>query len=240
MARNARLLLLLAAIGVAVVVVGAVVLVGGGGGNGNAATSAPGSDASSATSRVAKRPLLAGIPQRGLTLGRAAAPATLIEFADPQCPYCAQWSNETFPAVVREFVKPGKVRLEFRGLHFLGPDSEKGLRAVLAAGLQNRAWNMIEQLYARQGAENSGWVNDDTLREAGSAAGIDVEKMMAQRYSARVSAQIVANDNLASQLGVRGTPTFALVRPPANPQPLEVGSLLPGDFTATLSAALGA
>jgi protein-disulfide isomerase len=227
-------LLLLVALAVAAVVVGVIVaLTAGGDDNSSAETT------STSETTQSSRALLAGIPQQGTTLGKASAPATLVEFADPQCPFCAEWSNDTFPTVVRRFVRPGKIRIEYQGLHFIGDDSEKALRAIQAAGLQNRLWNMTEELYKRQGSENTGWVTDDVLREAGTAAGVDVDKMLADMDSARVTARIQAADALGNQLGVQGTPTFVLVKPPANPVPLNVASLEPEDFAAALSDALG-
>ena len=83
--------------------------------------------AASVQSPTAAPSMLAGIPQRGNVLGRQDAPVTLVEFADLQCPYCATWSNTAFPELVRDYVRPGKVRIVFAGLSFLGPDSERGL-----------------------------------------------------------------------------------------------------------------
>lgn len=237
--RNRRLLLLLVAVVAAAAVVAVVVALATRGGDSTADTTTGSSNGATETTQ-GSRALLAGIPQRGIWLGKTDAPATLVEFADPQCPFCAEWSNQSFPTVVRRFVRSGKLRLEYRGLHFIGSDSEKALRAIQAAGLQNKLWNMAEELYARQGAENSGWVTDDVLREAGTAAGVDVDNMLADMDSQAVTAKIEAADLLASQLGVQGTPTFLVVRPPANPVPLQVSSLEPEDFAAALNDALGA
>jgi predicted DsbA family dithiol-disulfide isomerase len=140
---------------------------------------------------------------------------------------------------VRRFVKTGRLRLDLRGLHFVGPDSEKALRAILAAAQQDKAWNMLEELYARQGGENSGWVTDDVLRDAATAAGVDVAKMKAAADSPRVTSQIVESDATATTLGVPGTPSFALVRPPEGPRLLTIPSLEPADFAATLESELG-
>jgi len=43
---------------------------------------------------------------------------------------------------------------------FLGPESEKGLAAALAAGRQDKLWHVVDLLYANQGPENGGWIND--------------------------------------------------------------------------------
>ncbi|MGZ8708139.1 MAG: DsbA family protein, partial [Gaiellaceae bacterium] len=99
--------------------------------------------------------VFAGIPQEGIVLGSTAAPVTLVEFADLQCPYCADFARQGLPTLVQEYVRTGRVKLVFQGLAFLGPDSRTALRAVLAAGLQSRAWDVLHGLYGRQGAENA-------------------------------------------------------------------------------------
>ena len=44
---------------------------------------------------------------------------------------------------------------------------------------------------------------------------------------------------MAQALAVPGTPSFALVRPPASPQLLTIPSLEPADFAASLESELG-
>src|SRR5262245_5220798 len=107
--------------------------------------------------------LFAGVTQQGAALGSPAAPLTLTEYADLQCPYCAQWARETLPVLVRDYVRTGKLRIVFRGLAFLGSDSHRALRAAHAAGEQNHLWDVVHGLFTRQGAENTGWVSNDLL-----------------------------------------------------------------------------
>src|SRR5439155_6373170 len=78
--------------------------------------------------------LFAGIPQRGNVLGSPHAPLTLVEYADLQCPYCGAFARDTLPALVSEYVRSGEVKLVFRGMAFVGPESLTALRAVVAAG----------------------------------------------------------------------------------------------------------
>jgi protein-disulfide isomerase len=214
----------------AVAVVAAVALISvavlaGRDGGGPAASTAPALD-------------LSGIPQSGTLLGDAGASVVLIEYADLQCPFCAAYSTAVLPTIVDEYVRPGKVRAELRGLAFLGPDSEKALRFVLAAGLQNHAWELQEALYRNQGAENSGWVTDDLVRElAVEIQGLDVDRLFEDASSSEVTAQIekAAQQGQADQ--VPGTPSFFVKIGAADPYRIEV-PLDPDAFRAALDDAL--
>jgi len=149
-----------------------------------------------------------GIPQQGALLGSTDATVRVVEYADLQCPACAQYAENVLPILVNDYVRPGRVVAEFRGLRFLGPDSDKALRFVIAAGLQNRLWNLQEALYRRQGAENSGWVTDDLVRElAGGISGLDVDRLFADRDGDTVTELIEEDEAQAMADEVPGTPT---------------------------------
>ena len=109
--------------------------------------------------------LLAGIPERGGVLGDPQAPLTVTEYVDLQCPVCARAATTTLPALIRDQVRAGKVKLAVRTLHFLGPDSERAARVAAGAERQGRLWAFLEAFYARQGPENSGYVTDAFLRD---------------------------------------------------------------------------
>ena len=94
---------------------------------------------------------------------------TLVEYADFQCPYCASSARETFPTLVRDYVRTGRVKVVFRGIAMVGPDSLPPLQAAFAAARQDRLWNVTHLVYANQGAENSGWVTERLLRSIGEA-----------------------------------------------------------------------
>ena len=182
--------------------------------------------------------LFRGVTQKLNVLGNAKAPVTLFEFADLQCPYCADYAVDVLPAIVKEYVRTGKVKLVFSGMAFLGPDSEKALRAVYAAGVQGRLWNMLDLLYRNQGAENSGWVTDDLLRAAGKQAGVDVGTMMAARQSTEVDNALKVSEQQAASAGVNSTPTFFAGPTGGQLQHLSISSLTPEPFRAQLDALL--
>jgi protein-disulfide isomerase len=157
--------------------------------------------------------LFDGIAQSGTALGRPDAPVTLVEFADLQCPFCRQFAVEAMPTVVEEHIREGTVRMEFRGLSFIGPDSERGLRAVLAAGQQDRLYEMTELLYYNQGGENDGWLNDDLIQAAArSIPGVDVAQLVGDMDSGAVSDLIEEHAAEAQQRAVNSTPTVFVGR----------------------------
>jgi protein-disulfide isomerase len=188
----------------------------------------------SAPAAAPQTSLLAGIPQHGAVLGDPKAPVTLVEYADFQCPYCAEWAHRAFPALVSRYVRPGKVRIVFRGLAFLGPDSDRALRAALAAGRENRLWNVVEALYRRQGLENSGWVTDSLLEEvAGSTA-------LARRDQPWVDRQMAAASRAARRAAIPGTPAFQIGRTGGRLEVVPLSSLGPEGLAPAIDAMLAA
>ncbi len=67
--------------------------------------------------------LFRGIPQTGVTLGDPKAPVELIEFANLQCPYCAAVNTTLLPQILKHYVRPGRLKLVFRSLAFVGNGS---------------------------------------------------------------------------------------------------------------------
>ena len=207
--RRRRVTRLGAVLGAAVVVVAVLVAVSASGSKTASSTAASGGVAGTSASAS----LLSGIPQHGLTLGNAKAPVRVIEFADLQCPFCRDYSLSTMPQLVRDYVRPGKVRMEFRSLAFIGPESVSAARVAQAAGEQNKLWNFVDVAYHNQGKENSGWATNAVLRRLAAAVpGLDVNSAFAARNSAAVTAQLNAANTLATSSGVNSTPTFLVGR----------------------------
>jgi protein-disulfide isomerase len=167
---------------------------------------------------------LEGIPQDGKFLGSPDTRVTLIEYADLQCPACRAFGESVTPTIVDRYVRPGRVRMEFRGLAFIGEDSAKALRFVLAAGLQDRLWHLQDALYRNQGGENSGWVTDELLRELGDAIpALDVDQLFEDAESAEVTRQVQDDAATAGTNEVTGTPTVLIQVGDEEPQKLESG-----------------
>jgi protein-disulfide isomerase len=153
--------------------------------------------------------LFKGIPQSGDALGSPKAPVTMIEYIDLQCSACRVFETEIMPSVIPKYVRTGKVKVEARPIVAIGPDSERGRRAMEAAGLQNRAFDFAQLLYFNQGAENGNWLNDAMVQAAASSIpGLDVPALLKAQDSATVLAQLKQIDAQATSDKVGGTPTI--------------------------------
>jgi protein-disulfide isomerase len=214
-------LAVLAVVAVAAVLV-AVVLAGG-----------PGSDKPVKT--TGDTSALKGIPQSGLVLGSPRAPVTMVEFADLQCPFCAEFHHNVLPSLLDRYVRTGKVRIELRLLRFLGPDSDKLARVALAASTQNRMWQFTGLAYDRQGQENSGYATNAFINKLVGDAGVK-SKVDAGAAAER---QVQGNEQLAKTAGIDSTPSFLIGKTGGTLHPMQVSELTPSAFIPKIDSELG-
>jgi protein-disulfide isomerase len=176
--------------------------------------------------------LLAGIPQHGSTLGDPNAPVTVQFFADLQCPYCRRFTLEVLPSLIEGYVRPGKLKIEYRSLETATRDPETfkiQQVAALAAGEQHKMWEFIELFYREQGRENRGYVTERYLEElAQQLTGLDLIAWTAARNDAALANTITSDAQAAKNAGLTSTPTFLLSKSGATPYISKIVKLLRG------------
>jgi protein-disulfide isomerase len=137
-----------------------------------------------------------GSPTKGLDT----APITVVEFADFQCPHCAQ-----FAPAIDKLVESRKndVRFAYK-FYVLGkfPNSENAARAAIAAGKQGKFWEMHHLIFA----------NQDNLTQQGLDAlakevGLDVGRLHADMQSPEIADRIAKDRKLGEELKIEGTPS---------------------------------
>jgi protein-disulfide isomerase len=176
-----------------------------------------------------------GVPERNGVLGDPNAPVTVTEYVDLQCPICAEASTTTLPKLIEDYVKPGKVKLELRTMHFLGPDSVTSARVAAGAQQQNKLWSFVETFFANQGTENSGYASDEFLRDVAATAGLDAEAAMSYAGTDEAEQALTAANQAAQAVGADSTPTFTVKKGDGAERVIHVGA---GDISAELEKAL--
>ncbi len=150
-------------------------------------------------------------------LGDPAAPVTVLEYGDYECPYCAAAAP-----VLRQLVdeSEGRVRLVFRNFPIVDRHAY-ALTAALcaeAAGAQGAFWQMHELLFAKQDR-----LDDASLRRYAELLGLDPGRVVgepAQAFGDKVEADFAAG--LAA--GVEGTPSLFVDGRPFSGR-IEIGAL---------------
>src|SRR3954468_10883503 len=142
-ARRSRLLRLGAVLGAAAAVVAVLIAVSASHSGSTATGSTAASSSGSVAGASATTALFAGVPQHGTTLGRANAPVKVTEFADLQCPFCKESALTQLPTIVKQYVRPGKVSLQFQSLAFIGPDSVRAAPVAPAAAAQKKILHLV-------------------------------------------------------------------------------------------------
>lgn len=158
--------------------------------------------------------MLSGVPQNGTVLGQPQSKVTLYEFGDLQCPVCKAYSEEVIPELINSEVRGGAAKIEFRNFTIIGPESIPAGAAMIAAGMQGRAWNYLELFYRNQGEERSGYVTDEFMTSIAKGAGVpNIAKWNKDRKNPKVIEEVEATTTEAEKLGFSGTPSFAVEGP---------------------------
>lgn len=137
--------------------------------------------------------------------GKPEAPATIVNFTDYQCPFCAR-----FNPGARDVVKamPDKVKLVIK--HYplpFHPMAKSAAKAAMAAGLQGKFYEMSELIF-----QNAADLSEAKFQELAKQAGVNLTKFNKdlKDKDAEFEKKIQADMALAVKAEVRGTPTYFL------------------------------
>lgn len=143
----------------------------------------------------------------GRALGRSDAPRTLTVWSDFQCPACRSFAQNIEPRLVRDYVTNGRLRIVYRDLLVIGPESHAAAVASRCAEDQNAFWPYHDVLFANQAAENSGALTEGRLRDMADAVGLDRGAFEACVSSDHMTAMVDA-DNTEGMTRGKSTPTL--------------------------------
>jgi protein-disulfide isomerase len=134
-------------------------------------------------------------PYHGAWAGAANGDVVLVQFFDYACPYC----RDTNADVDRLLAEDPRLKVVWRELPVLGPNSEAAANASLAAARQGRFRQFHERLFAL------GRPTEATLAQAMAEAGVSAEP-----ENPGAGAELRRNIALAREMEASGTPTFVV------------------------------
>lgn len=145
-------------------------------------------------------------------LGAADAPVTLVEFYDPECESCREFSPR-IKKIMKDY--DGKIRFVARYMP-LHSNSVAAAVVTEAAGEQGKYWEMQELLFRRQaewsaghGAPSAGHAPPVALFEKYAAElGLDVAALRNEIAQPRHAAKVERDRKDGLALGIAKTPTF--------------------------------
>ena len=165
---------------------------------------------------VAARTLDAAVPASaatGHTLGRSDAPVHIMEFADFECPACANYTVVTEPDVRRRIIDSGYAQVTY--YDFPLPQHKNTLvasEAAACAGDQGKFWEMHDRLFQGQTEWNGETTSDPekVMRGYAQTLGLDVPRWQQCVEQGAHQRDIAANKAEGEQLHVNETPTFVI------------------------------
>jgi protein-disulfide isomerase len=149
---------------------------------------------------AANRNELFGDPASPVT-GPADAEIAIVQFFDYKCGYCRRVS----PTLSKLLEGHKNVRVIFKELPILGPESHVASRAALAAAKQGAYGGFHQRLISLNAP-----ITPAIIEDIGQQLGLDVEKLKSDMSSQEIEAILAQNQRLANAIGVQSTPSFVI------------------------------
>jgi protein-disulfide isomerase len=139
-------------------------------------------------------------------LGNPNADVVIIEYSDPQCPFCQRF-HETMLKVMNNYGKNGQLAWVYR--HFpleqIHPYAQKGSEALECAnelGGNNAFWKLLDKLFAADTTS----IAPTEIPKLAAAVGLDQNKMALCIESGKYEERVKRDFEEGVIIGVKGTP----------------------------------
>lgn len=160
-------------------------------------------------------PNLPPVQSEGYVIGSPSAPVEVLEFADFECPACAQFATLHEPDVRSRLVNSGQIRLRYLDLPLVEIGHRNSPTASLAAACANeqgKFWEMHDAIFATQDR----WATQATGNPRGvidplaQQLGLDVARYRQCMDSQKYLANIQAHRQAAQRYRIQSTPSFVI------------------------------
>lgn len=143
-----------------------------------------------------------------LSVGKADAPVTIVEYASMTCGHCANFHNNVYPAIKEKYVDTGKVRFVMREFPLDNLAAAASMLARCAGG--DATYAMIDVLFKSQ--DKWAFVRGNPVPELfkiAQQAGFTQERFdTCLKDNATLEQMITARQHASDTFGVNSTPTF--------------------------------
>ncbi len=169
-------------------------------------------------------PNAAPVEAQGYLYGNPDAPITITEYADFECPRCAQFAVLHAPDIKSRIVDAGLANFRFYDFPLaMHPNAMAAHLAAACANEQGKFWEIHDRIFMGQNEWNTLATRNPRKVLTGYAEGLglDMTAWNGCYDSQKLVAQIEANRNAGIKIGVGSTPT------------VQIGNkLYPGGLTA--------
>ena len=138
-----------------------------------------------------------------LVAGNPKGDVTMVEFFDYNCGWC----KKGLPEVMSLIENDKNLRLVMKEFPIFGGDSDYAAQAALASNAQGKYWEFHVALLSHEGK-----LTRETIDEIATAQGLDLDKLKSDMQSPKIAEIIAANQKLAQDLNITGTPAFIIDR----------------------------
>lgn len=140
-----------------------------------------------------------------VSLGNPTGDVTLVEFFDYSCGFC----KRALPDMLTLLHDDPKLKIVLKEFPILGPGSAEAARVAIAVRMQDPSGEKYLAFHLRLlGAP--GPASKDKALAAAKDVGLDVSRLEQDMASEEVSATLAESFQLASALGIHGTPGYVI------------------------------
>jgi len=176
-------------------------------------------------------------------LGDAQAAVTIFIFSDYQCPFCGKFFKESELLIRKNYVETGKLKMVYKDLAFLGPESIVAAQAAECAKDQGKYWAYHDAIFEIEikefetlgNNEHTGNLNKETFKKIASDLKMNTDEFLACFDSQKYAAEVEKDTKEANSIMERpSTPTIFINEKMIEPQ----GALPYNVFSQAIDEAL--
>jgi protein-disulfide isomerase len=155
------------------------------------------------------------VEYNGMSLGSPNAPVKVVEFADFQCPACANYWSVLEPTIIEQYVATGKVQYTYAPFSFLGrgqawDESKKAAEAAYCANDQGMFWEYHDIIFANHNGENQGAYSKERLIAFAENLELDMNAFKSCFSSGKYEQAVEDANTFAASQGASYTPSFLI------------------------------